>query len=292
MSKFSQLQNQAGEHSLAEEWSHFARVEMRHGEIVTLLEATAEEERAIMKNAGSARRLTLIPFSGAAKKLAEEKHHAEEELENVRRRLAEEHKVLSDNEQLRHTMMHDWLIQHDPVYRKSGEIERRLNGIRADITTLTGLLVDMRSRYGAANNELAVSFDHRNHTLSDVSLAALEGLMHAYERLDEQQRRFTADIAGLDSLVDGTMYREFKLGSFRPIAPPDCRKGMSYPEMHANFEVGAKEVTQAIDRLSEDFDAAAPTSALMETIRFKYRDSLWKQYLAELNSGEADSMAV
>lgn len=292
MSKFSQLQNQAGEHGLAEEWSHFARVEMRHGEIVSLLEATAEEERSILKNASAARRITLIPFSGASKKLAEEKHHAEEELENVRRRLAEEHKVLSDNEQHRHAMMHDWLIRHDPVYRKSGDIERRLTGIREDITTLTGLLVDMRSRYGAANNELAVSFDHRNHALSDVSLAALDGLMHAHERLDERQRRFTADIAGLNSLVDGTIYRELKVGAYQPIAPPDCRKGMGYPELHANFEAGAKEVTRAIGQLAEDFDAAAPTSALMETIRFRYRDSLWKQYLAELNSGEADSVAV
>lgn len=287
MSKFSQLQNQAGEHGLAEEWTHFARVEMRHGEIVSLLEATAEEERTIVKNAASVRRLTLIPFSGAAKKLAEEKHHAEEELENVRRRLAEEYKTLSDNEQSRHSMMHDWLIQYDPVYRKSGEIERRLNCIRADITTLNGLLVEMRSRYGAANNEFAVSFDHRNHALSDVSLAALDGLMHAYERLDEHQRRFTADIAGLNSLVDGTIYRELKLGSFKPISPPDCRKGLTYPMLHANFEAGAKEVTGAIEQLAEEFESAAPTSALMETIRFKYRETLWKQYVAELNSGES-----
>src|SRR5882672_4170273 len=103
MRKFTQLQNQAGEHNLAEEWAHFARVEMRHQEIIALLEATAEEERVIMKNVSTARRLTLIPFTGAAKKLADEKHHAEEEFEHVRQRLAEENKVISDNEQNLHS---------------------------------------------------------------------------------------------------------------------------------------------------------------------------------------------
>ena len=203
----------------------------------------------------------------------------------MRRRVAEENKILSDNEQCLHASLDEWLTTHDAVYRKSVDIARRLKELHTDIITLTGLLIDMRSRLGAAASELAVSFDHRTHTLSDVSHAALDTLLHAFGHLQNEQEKFIAKIAALNAFLDGTIYRELKLCAYRPVVAPDCRHGMDYPTLHANFEKGLAEVTRTIEHLAEDFPTADPASAMLENILFRYRDNLWKQYLGELNGG-------
>lgn len=267
-------------------WSHFAQVELQHRQIVSLLESTVDEERAIVQKAVEAKRRTLIPFAGAAKKLGEERRDAEAKLEHLRLRIAEEHNVIVVNRHHIHTAMHEWLLEHDPEYAKSAEIERLCGHIHAEIRPLASMLIDLLSRYGATRNEIAVGYDARTQTLSTVALAALDRLIHAYDLLMDAQRSFAGHIECLNAIATGTIFNAMRLYMFEQIVPPDCRRGMDYAALHANFEAGSDKVRAAIAQLLEYLGPIDTTPTMMGNILFNYRDELWKQYLAELESGE------
>lgn len=291
MSKLSQLLLHSGHAEHEIEWTHFAQIELRHRQVMNQLETTAKEDREVVEHAREQRRHTLIPFAPAAKKIAEEQRRAEAELENVRHLIVEEHHTLVDNQHHIHDALHGWLLEHDPDYRKSAEIERLRNRIHDDIRPLASLLVDLLARYGATRNEIAVSYDNSTHTLSAVALAALDRLVHSYELLREAQSRMAMRVEALNDLVNDSLFASMKLSMFEQILPPDCRRGMDYPELHANFEAGAVRVREAIGRLEEYFGAIETTPTMMGNILYNYRDELWKQYLAELESGEYERLA-
>jgi hypothetical protein len=72
---------------------------------------------------------------------------------------------------------------------------------------------------------------------------------------------------------------------FEQVVPPDCRRGMDYAALHANFEAGSDRVRAAIAQLLEYLGPIETTPTMMGNILFNYRDELWKQYLAELEAG-------
>lgn len=287
MYKLSQIITHAREGDKVAAWSHYAQVELQHRQIATLLESTAEDERAIVKKTTEDKRRTLIPFVGVAKKLVDERRDAEAKLERLRLRIAEEHRVIVDNRHHIHTAMHAWLLEHDAEYAKSAEIERLCGHINEEIRPLASMLIDLLSRYGSTRNEIAVGYDGRTRTLSTVALAALDRLIHAYDLLMDAQRSFAGHIECLNELAAGGIFSDMRLYMFEQIVPPDCRRGMDYAALYANFEAGSDKVRAAIAQLLEYLGPIETTPTMMGNILFNYRDELWKQYLAELESGES-----
>lgn len=285
MSKLAHIISNAKNGDTEAGWAHFAQVEMQHRQIIALLESTAEDTREIVKKAVEDKRRTLIPFAGAAKKITGERRDAETKLEQLRQRIAEERNLIVENQHRIHTAMHAWLIDHDPEYARSTEIENISHRLHEGIRPLASLLIDMLSRYGATRNEIAVAYDARTQTLSTVALAALDRLIHSYDLLMGAQRDFAGGIACLNELVAGNIFSDMRLYMFEQIVPPNCRRGMDYATLHANFEEGSDKVRGAIAQLLEYLGPIETSPTMMGNILFNYRDALWKQYLAELELG-------
>ena len=286
MIKLSDMMAEAGDHADLETLGHLAQVELQHRQAIAVLEATAIEKQQEIRNRAAPRRKTLIPFSGFGKKADAPDQYAETELEAIRLRIAEERKHTVDCEHQVHRLLHTWLLLNDAEYQKSAEIEKRFSEIHADIEPLVGALVDLLSRYGSTRNEIAVSYDKDAQMLSTVSLAALDRLVYSYELLLEEQNKFGYKIECLNALVDTPLYRDMKLSQFNQLLPPDCRRGMDYTTLRANFEQGAAKVKEAI-RLLQDYIGRIDTlPGEMSNVLFEYRDALWHRYIADLESGD------
>lgn len=265
------------------DWMPFAQTEIRHLQVIELLESSLEEaERLVNEKRSSASPGAFLTFPFASKRALEQREIAEASLAAIRRRIHEERRALLANEHSLHEALHEWLILHDSEYAVSAELDILFERIDASIVPLVNQLTSLLAHYGAIRNEIAISYDHKTGSLSPSAMASLERLVGSYEGLIESTRIFSCRLGRVNELVEGTMFQGFQQCLFNQAVPPECRINMDFIQLQSNFEAGADQVRHALHQLREYARSAKEEYNMKEKILYKYRETRWQKHLAAM----------
>lgn len=263
------------------DWVRFAQTEIRHLQVVELLEASlAEAEQMVSEVKSRSIGGTLLPFTSAAKRAAEQRIQATAALAAIHRRIHEERRALEANEHALHEALHEWLMVHDAEYAVSAEVDLLCESIEASLSPMREALVELLARYGSTRNEIAVSFDHETGSLSLAALASVERLVATYDDLLTLQNRFGSRLERLKGLVEETFLSDVQLRLFDQALPPDCRAEMDYATLRANFEAGADQIRAALDQLRQYAGEVSGRHVIMEKKLYEYRETRWQAHLS------------
>lgn len=283
VSKYAHIESTHHAAPINFDWANFAQVELRHRQSLHMLrEAVVEAERTEKATRPAKLCDALNVFSAAARRNTEERRSALETLANIDRRIKEEQLALFEIEHRLHDALHAWLMESDPEYKKSAEIDGLCQSLGAHITPIANRLAELLCRYGATRNEIAISYNHELEAMSPAAHASLSRLIDSYTHIVEAGHIFTRDLDRLNALVSGTMFERLKLCQFTKAVAPDCHAKMTYVELRANFEAGADQARAALEQLRDYVGAIESVNARKACILFEYRAAKWRAYLQEI----------
>lgn len=197
----------------------------------------------------------------------------------VRKRLAEVEAGMVENNRELHSKLHQWLSLTDERYRLSAEIERRHHEIAEAIEPMPLQFQELRTRYGCARTEIGVAYEQETGTLSHTGQASVDRLVASYDNLIVSEERLVDRLNLLNKMLDGSIFVRLRLPEYRRAIPPDCRPGMPYGEMRANFEKGAEQINRVIYDLENYVLRLRRADYDREEILREYREAEWRRRL-------------
>lgn len=272
-------------------WAHYVQVELRQRQVKEELEGLRRdmERTAATAPVGVEKKrgwTSLFSQNKAPQDVARETVN-DAGLILIDRRIAEVDAALEKNHAELHRRLHQWLSLKDERYRVAAEVERKHLEVAEAIEPMPELFAEMRTRYGCARAEIGVAYNQETGTLSSTGQASVDRLIASYDRLIGHEENLVAKVNQLNRTLDGTIFVRMRLPEFRMIIAPDCRPGMPYQDMRANFEKGAEQVNRAINDLEHYVQRLNRVEYDRDEILKEYRESEWKRrlYLMAADSG-------
>ena len=207
------------------------------------------------------------------------RHSSEIDPALVRKRITEVDTSLDENHRELHSKLHQYLSLTDDRYRVSAEVERKHRDVAETIAPMPAQFLEMRTRYGCARAEIGVAYDQEHGVLSDTGQASVDRLVASYDALIDSEEKLVNRLNALNTLLEGSIFVRMRLPEFRMVIPPDCRPGMPYSEMRANFEKGAEQVNRAIHDLENYVTRLHRVDYDRDEILREYREAEWRRRL-------------
>ncbi len=265
-------------------WAHYVQVELRQRQIKEELEglrAEMERSASVSTTPGVERKRgwTSLFSQNRAPQDQERSASGEAGVFLIERRIAEVNAALEKNHAELHSRLHRWLNLNDDHYRLAAEVERKHMEVAEVIGPMPDLFREMRTRYGCARAEIGVAYNQETGTLSSTGQASVDRLIASYDKLIGHEERLVLKVNALNRMLDGTIFIRMRLPEFRMVIAPDCRPGMPYGDMRANFEKGAEQVNRAINDLENYVQRLNRVEYDRDEILCEYRESEWKRRL-------------
>lgn len=264
-------------------WAHYVQVELRQRQVKEELEGLRRdmERTAAATPEGVEKKRGWTSLFSQNKAPQDQGRGASNDagLILIDRRIAEVDAALEKNHAELHRKLHQWLSLKDERYRMAAEVERKHREVAEAIEPMPELFLEMRTRYGCARAEIGVAYNQETGTLSSTGQASVDRLIASYDKLIVHEEELVNKVNSLNQMLDGTIFVRMRLPEFRMVIAPDCRPGMPYGDMRANFEKGAEQVNRAINDLEHYVQRLNRVEYDRDEILMEYREAEWKRRL-------------